>query len=312
MELNIFNLKCGYKIRKKTFIIPSYTLNISVKSSQLIALIGNNGIGKTTFLKTIAGLQKPIDGEIEYNKIILNNLTGSEVSKYVSYLPAVNHKVPYIKVVDFVKFGLYKQKNKKEKEENIKHILEELNIIHKSYDYVHQLSDGEYQLVNIARIFIRDNPVVLLDEVCSHLDKENRELIYKFLLKKASEDKIIIFSSHFYDETFPYVHKIIIFENNKYQFVLPEELYLTTDHLICNNLLRKMNFTKIPIIGDGIPYLCTCSAIAKYNFNFDSGFKIIILQNNKKVLWVIKKDNKFVERFDSLETLINYLKNKNL
>jgi len=307
MDLKIINLQCGYKTKKNFIITPPYEINLNLSHPQILLVIGPNGIGKTTFFKTLAGIIKPIKGKILLNNRDLNNICDLDRAKSISYLPAINHRILYFTVFDYISLGSqYLNLTKKETFEKINEILDFFSLKNKIFEYVHELSDGEFQIVNIARIFIQNTNIIILDEATSHLDKKNRQLFYSFLNLKKNENKLIIISSHFYEEISKFADSILNFNYDNFEITQNIE---SESIINLNNPIRCKNYfiNKKYIIGDGAIYFKTLNTLTSKNIVLNENQRIFILQNNKQTIWLIKKNkSKFID-FNSLDEVINFL-----
>lgn len=159
--------------------------NLKFRKGQVYALIGENGSGKSTLLKLISGILKKDEGEI--------TLEGIE-QKDIAYLP----QKPYI--FDFsvsrnIVLGL---KNKdEEKHSKLEEIANKLGLEQYINKNATKLSGGEAQRVALARCFIQDKKVYLLDEPMTSLDKDKKVIVENYIGDFAREkDAIVIFTTH--------------------------------------------------------------------------------------------------------------------
>ncbi|MGO1527614.1 MAG: metal ABC transporter ATP-binding protein [Senegalia sp. (in: firmicutes)] len=167
-------------------------INIKIKKGEFLGIIGPNGGGKTTLLKSLLGLIKPTAGEVKINN-----------KKPIGYVPQFSNfdrNFP-IKVLDVILLGKLKgkikflHKFKKEEVKRAEEIMESLNILEFKDRQISQLSGGQLQKVLIARALIMDPEIMILDEPTASLDANAKTDIYN-LLKKLNEDKTVIVVSH--------------------------------------------------------------------------------------------------------------------
>lgn len=199
--LQASKISIGYAVKKEKNIIAS-NIDITLEKGKLIALIGANGIGKSTLLKTITGIQKPISGTVLLNEKDIHQLDPLTLAQNLSVvltekLPPSNLTVfelvalgrqPYtnwigkLTVVDLVK---------------INEAIELTQIAHLTQKKHYEISDGQLQKVLIARALAQDTPLIILDEPTTHLDLFHKVSVFK-LLKKLSHEtqKCILFSTH--------------------------------------------------------------------------------------------------------------------
>lgn len=196
-HLNISNLVIGYNNH-----ILLEGINLTSQPGKMIGLLGRNGQGKSTLLKTISGLLPPISGNFNCATVDVFAISEKERAKVLSIVSTTQNNIGDITVKDFIAFGRFPYTNwlgiNTNKDYNVIDnaiSLCKLEILAgRNYD---ELSDGEKQKVNIARAIAQDTPLIILDEPTVHLDLINKLEIFK-LLKELSEkhNKTIVISTH--------------------------------------------------------------------------------------------------------------------
>lgn len=173
-------------------------ISFSLNYSQILQIIGRNGIGKTSFLKSLVNLLNPISGEIYWNS---NNIKTNELD-YVNNLSYLSHKnylnesltvqenLEYFNKLfesdfDLKKFNL-----------NLKSILSKLNILNKRNTQVFKLSQGQKQKVSLARIFLSNKKLWILDEPLVALDANAKEIFWEIIKQHLDKSGMVIFTSH--------------------------------------------------------------------------------------------------------------------
>lgn len=186
--LEIKNLSAGYDAN-----IILENVNLDVFSGDFIGVIGPNGGGKTTLIKTILGLIKPISGEV--NLLINKNNVG--------YLPQVNQidkRFP-ISVIDVVRSGksntalfssFHRNSAEKEKAEKL---LAEMGIIDLRNKAIGELSGGQMQRTFLCRALMNDPELLVLDEPSTYVDNNFEGELY-LKLKELNEQMAILLISH--------------------------------------------------------------------------------------------------------------------
>jgi iron complex transport system ATP-binding protein len=319
--LQLKDLQCGYKDGKTIISAPPTTMNAVIHKPTLIALLGNNGIGKSTLLRSICGIHPIISGDVLVNNKSIRLKSPAERAKIISFLPPYGNKIHFITVEQYVKFGAYPYSSLQISKNQIYEALEQVDLMAKKEHFLNQLSDGELQRASIARILIQDTPIMLFDEVTSHLDPVHQFktllLLSKLVLQKQ---KIVIFSTHITHEALKFAHKIWILTENEFMDKIPEQVIIDKDlennDLIINpvnvHIIQSSHNISIRLIGDGIPYNYTRHALLRYGIEANSTnitpISVIIQQSqSNKTMWLIKKDNTIIQEIHSLEQLIDYL-----
>lgn len=170
-------------------------LYFSVYQGDYLAIVGHNGMGKSTFVRTLLGLQKPLKGTITFN----NGLT----SKDIGYLPQqmqIQRDFPSsvyeIVLSGFLgKAGLSPFYSKKQKQETVKN-LEYMGIAHLRNRCFRELSGGQKQRVLLARALCSTSKLLLLDEPVAGLDPTATEDFYKLIYELNNAGITIIMVSH--------------------------------------------------------------------------------------------------------------------
>jgi branched-chain amino acid transport system ATP-binding protein len=162
--LRIRNLKCYYgRIRAINGV------SLSVRSGELIALIGANGAGKSTLLQTICGLLPRWEGEIEFEKEPLQGLKPpAMVQRGISLVPEGRMLFPPLSVIDNLKLGAYLRYRKREHQgifEDLERVLDLFPVLReRSRQAAGTLSGGEQQMLAIGRALMARPRLILLDE----------------------------------------------------------------------------------------------------------------------------------------------------
>lgn len=168
-------------------------LNVSFSFGELVAIEGNNGSGKSTFLETLAGLIQPNDGEIWLEGRNLSFLSFAERADVISFIPSRKTTAAALEVRTAIAVGdIYGRKNQR-----VGEAIEKFNLKSLENQLLTELSDGEFQRVQLARVWVQDTPIVLLDEPAAHLDAKARQSLFEELLCWTKEEnKLILLCSH--------------------------------------------------------------------------------------------------------------------
>lgn len=171
---------------KDKIIFKNFTYEFN--DTGIYILKGKSGIGKSTLLNIIAGLQKFGSGSIEYPSNVEN------IYKDISYIYQDNNLFENLSLIDNIKLVLDIKKELYDESKAID-ILNKLNILNLKDYSVSQLSGGERQRVNIAIALILESKIILVDEGLANLDDFNKDNILN-ILKTLSSDHLIILSTH--------------------------------------------------------------------------------------------------------------------
>ena len=178
-------------VRGKKSVLSN--LNMSFSFGELVAIEGNNGSGKSTFLETLAGLIQPSQGEIWLEGNSLSKLSFAERANYISFVPSRKTTAAALEVRTAIAVGELVGRKMSRVEEAI----EKFNLKNLQDNLLTELSDGEFQRVQLARVWVQDTPIVLLDEPAAHLDANARQELFGELLKWAKEEnKLVLLCSH--------------------------------------------------------------------------------------------------------------------
>ncbi len=252
------------EVKNGSFAYPGQDLllqdiSFTLEENEILAVLGQNGIGKTTMLKCLTGILKWksgntfIDGEI---------LDAKQRIDQIGYVPqARNLSFPYT-VKEMVSMGRSKYIGtfsvpSKEDKQRVHEVLQEINIEHLKDTPCTQLSGGQLQLVYIARAIVSDPKVLIFDEPESHLDYKNQLMILK-LIKGIVENKDIscIINTHHPEHAMKISDKTLFIGKNDYSFG-------ETSKVITENNLEK--------------YLDVKAKIATFSFEEQSVKSVIAL-----------------------------------
>ena len=213
--LQASGISIGYSHKKEKNIIAS-DIDLSLEKAKLIALIGANGIGKSTLLRTITGIQKPISGTILLNEKNTYELNATILAQNLSVV--LTEKLPpsNLTVWELIALGRQPYTNwiGKLTENDIAKVNEAIEltqISHLASKKHYEISDGQLQIVLIARALAQDTPLIILDEPTTHLDLLHKVVLFKLLKKLTQETgKCILFSTHDIDMAIQLSDEMII------------------------------------------------------------------------------------------------------
>ncbi len=218
--LQASKISIGYSNKKENNIIAS-DIALSLEKAKLIALIGANGIGKSTLLKTITGIQKPISGTVLLNEKNIHELDSLTLAQNLSVV--LTEKLPpsNLTVWELIALGRQPYTNwiGKLTDNDIAKVNEAIELTqigHLASKKHYEISDGQLQIVLIARALAQDTPLIILDEPTTHLDLLHKVVLFKLLKKLTQETgKCILFSTHDIDMAIQLSDEMIIMTPEK-------------------------------------------------------------------------------------------------
>ncbi len=193
--ISLNSIDVGYKT-------PLLSVNLSLELGNLYALVGKNGSGKTTLLQSIIGAIPTIHGEIILDEKSIHAMTNVERAKKIAFVETKFMGISYLTGFEYVAIGRTPYTNALGRLSEIDKIqiaksLEILNISYLSDKFTTQMSDGERQLLQIARALAQETPYILMDEPTAFLDYSNkRNLIEKLQEIAQVQQKCILLSCH--------------------------------------------------------------------------------------------------------------------
>lgn len=326
--LTINSLEIGYSTGKKPkILLPPLSAKAFV--GELIAVIGRNGIGKSTLLRTLTGLQPSFGGNIIINSRKISEIPRLELALQIGYISTEIVKVSNMKVYDLVSLGRFPHTNwigRIDQKSNVaitdaikKTGIEDL------YDkYVSELSDGERQRAMIARVLAQDTQLMIMDEPTAFLDVRSKYEIVSLLHNLTRSGKTIVFTTHDFDIAISQADKIwMILEHNLVEGA-PEDLVLSgsfkglfdSDTIGFNAEDGSFVFHneyrgKIFIKGEGMNRHWTEEAIKRAGYLPAETYSIPYIQtpSERSKEWVLITERSS-DRFDSIYSLTRWLGDK--
>lgn len=217
------------------------SLNLALNQNEIVCLLGASGCGKTTLLKTIAGLLPMTQGEIHLagqnlnHKAIEDRKIGLIFQDYALF--------PHLTVAENIQFGLSKL-TQAERTAITTEMLAVVQLQGFEQRYPHELSGGQQQRVAIARALACKPELLLLDEPFSNIDSQTRYAMIqeiKHILK--SQQVPAIFVTHSKEEAFAFADLIAVMDQGKIiQFGKPNELYHTPANAFVADFLGGTNY----------------------------------------------------------------------
>jgi len=227
--LKVDNLSIGYQTKKSQTIVAE-NINFELAKGELIGLIGANGIGKSTLLKTITKSQKALNGAVFVKEKSLEDISNMTLAKEMSVVLTENVAQTNLSVQELIALGRQPYTNwigtlTEEDEVKTKSAIEAIQITDLIHKKCFELSDGQLQKVMLARALAQDTDIIVLDEPTTHLDLYHKVSVLKLLQKLAKEtQKTILFSTHEINVTLSLCNKLIVMKESMTHFGSPKKL----------------------------------------------------------------------------------------
>ncbi|WP_245871844.1 ABC transporter ATP-binding protein [Sediminicola luteus] len=205
-------------------------IGFEVETASFIALVGSNGIGKSTLLKTLDGRIPPLEGQISILGKPLEDYEIKQLAKVVSIVGTSAVESKNLSVYDLVAMGRQPHTGwlgtlSRTDHAHIKRALTLTQTEYLADRKCFQLSDGQLQKVMIARALAQDTPIILMDEPTTHLDMYHAIQVLKLLKQiSKSEDKTILFSTHDIGSAIQLCNHMLVMTPEKSFFGTPCEL----------------------------------------------------------------------------------------
>ncbi|MDN3723751.1 ABC transporter ATP-binding protein [Aequorivita sp. SDUM287046] len=227
-------LSVGYANRKAESKIAE-DINFSIAKGELVGLVGANGIGKSTLLRTLTGMQTPLNGQIIINGKNLKEYSPFQLATQLSVVLTEAPASKNLSVLEMVSLGRQPYTNwmggiADDDKKAINWALQATETQALAPRKCFELSDGQMQRVAIARALAQDTPIIILDEPTTHLDIYHRAYILKLLKSlTSSTQKTILFSTHEIDLAIQLADKMLVMTSEKTFFDSPCKL-IEADH----------------------------------------------------------------------------------
>ena len=205
-------------------------ISASAQSGEMVALVGANGMGKSTLLKSIAALIKHTSGNITIGSKPIGLYKSKELADVVAFVPSHSPRTARLTLFDMVSVSFYNSTNwlgsiSQEQKRVISETLEKVGLAGFEQRDSSSLSDGEFHRASIARALVQNSKIILMDEPTAFLDISNKVTIIKLLKEIALNDrKTILFSTHDLQQAIKMCDKIWVMGHNGFIEGAPEAL----------------------------------------------------------------------------------------
>jgi iron complex transport system ATP-binding protein len=329
--IEIRSLTIGYPGRKETKVVAG-NINADINNGELTCLLGANGMGKSTLLRTLSAFQPKLGGEIRVQGKAIETYTEKQLSRIIGVVLTDRPDIRNMTVEELIGLGRspytgfwggLRKKDKKIIADAIALIkIEEL-----AHRMVQTLSDGERQKVMIAKALVQETPVIFLDEPTAFLDFPSKVEIMQLLHQLSRETgKTIFLSTHDLELALQIADKLWIMDKKHGVTVgTPEDLSLNgsldrsfarkgisfdmeTGLFRVDNMLTK----EIKLIGEGQEYAMARKALQRNGIKADpyiiSDVYIEVKDNAPDYRYILYIPQEGIIRTASIESLLDAVK----
>lgn len=231
MSIEVKNLRFCYGARP---VIGD--VSFTSGKGELLAVLGPNGVGKSTLFRCLLGFLKPVSGEILVDGKELGAYSRRELAKKLAYIPQSHTPAFDHTVLDSVlmgmtaQLGVFEQPGQAQREKALQ-MLRALGIEKLSSRGCMKISGGERQLMLLARSLVQDASMLIMDEPTANLDYGNSCRVMERVKKLGQAGYTIIFSTHDPNQAFSYATKVLALKDGGVMAVGAPEAVLTEDVL---------------------------------------------------------------------------------
>ena len=223
------NLTIGYRSKHQLRAIAS-SICASLQADELTCLIGANGVGKSTLLRTLAGFQPALEGEILLSGKSLSAFSAQELARIIGVVLTSKPDVTQLTVKEVVGIGRSPYTNfwgtlSSPDHQIVDDAIRQVGIPHLASRYIHELSDGERQKVMIAKALAQQTSIIIQDEPTAFLDFPSKVETLQMLRRLAHEQhKSILLSTHDVELALQLSDRLWLMEESRLSIGTPREL----------------------------------------------------------------------------------------
>jgi len=267
-SITLNNLSVGYLRGRRSPISVLTHINATLQSGRLTCLVGANGIGKSTLLRTLVAFQPPLAGQILYHQgdnhapTSLTSLSQTQLARVISVVLTTKTSVENLTVQQVVALGRSPYTNiwgtlRAHDHNKVQWAMHAVGITALQNRMVQTLSDGERQKMMIAKALAQDTPVMLLDEPTAFLDYKSKVEMMTLLSALAHEtNKMVLLSTHDLEQAVHTADALWVVTKGQAQHSNPQDTTTNhTNHLAHLQVLEKRCLTN----EQGQQYMAFCT-----------------------------------------------------
>ncbi len=319
------SLTIGYTEGRTNKVLQE-NINLSLSSGEIISLMGQNGVGKTTFIKTLSGLHKGISGSVLHQDRLIDEFSKSALAKQISVVLTEKPFAAHLSVIELIALGRHPYSNwlgrlSTSDKQAIDVAMNQTNINYLARKKLYQLSDGQFQKVMIARALAQETDLIILDEPTAHLDLSNKIEIMLLLKSIAGNGKGVLIATHDLQVSLQLSDRLWLFNFNRPVLDgCPEDLILQgaidqTLFPVNNNIdlttgtVKRLDERKGNVLLQGDPTMVhwTAQALQRNGYAVNKDTNSLISINCIDCIWKLESKDTSTS-FDSIKDLLMHLK----
>ncbi len=302
-------------------------LNLTVNRGEMVALIGRNGTGKSTLLKSMIGLLSPLDGTCLLEDRPLLDYTLPQRARKVSFVSSQLTQLPSLTVGELVGLGRmpytgWMGRLSQEDRSLVTQALKEVQMATFEERKLDCLSDGERQRAMIARAFVQDTALMVLDEPTAFLDIPNTYDLIRLLSSFRDRGRSIVYSTHDLETALQCADKMWVIHEGRILEGAPEDLGLSGlfNDLFSGSGIRYDEITGrflfsgrqrgvLCLKGDqGEAKIWTRNTLERLGYLIEDGasMELVIEASDEGYKWILLKEGRSI-LFANLYTLARFL-----
>jgi len=302
-------------------------LNLTVNRGEMVALIGKNGAGKSTLLKSMIGLLTPLEGVCILDGVPFGDYSLRERARRVSFVSSQFTQLPSLTVEELVGLGRmpytdWMGRMTAEDHKKIGKAIQEVQMGAFAGRKLENLSDGERQRAMIARAFVQDTPLMVLDEPTAFLDVPGTFELVRLLSRFKEDGRSIVYSTHDLETAIQFADKVWVIHKGRILEGAPEDLGLSGlyNELFSDSGIRYDEQAgrflgsvrqrgSVTVTGEREDLLnWTCKTMVRLGYMVEEGadLEIKAVSSPAGVSWILQ-NREGSARYENLYTLARFL-----